>query len=127
MSNCRPSLNVRRAARWVCDNMPITWERGGKRRRRPGFLHDISEIGLSYLIAMNTAPKLGDHVTVTPRRTCNHIAGRVVRVTKFGKMLCLVGCERLDLADSQLMPLPAMSRRGYADARRTRRQLARAA
>lgn len=104
--------NSRKAARWACDSIAITWERDGKLRRRPGWLNDISSIGVGYFTARTGAPKPGDSVTLTPRRSSDAIAGKVVRVRPMGAGLCLVGCERMDPAAGGIAPSPSPQQAG---------------
>ncbi len=96
--NMKP--NLRQAARWRCDHLPITWERNSKRRRRPGWLSDISELGLCYVAARTGAPHPGDHIAITPRRSSDTIHARVVRVRPQSHGLCSVGCQRLSGVES---------------------------
>ncbi len=104
--------NLRKAARWQCDYIPVTWEIDGKSRRKPGSLSDISEIGLAYLTARSSVPNPGDSVTVTPKGTASRLNCRVVRVSQFSDGLFMVGCERMNGVDSaaQIEPTPKRDR-----------------
>lgn len=105
-----PYANSRKAARWQCDYIPVTWENGDRNRRRPGSLSDISEIGLAYLTARSGVPNPGDSVTVTPKGTTSRLNCRVVRVNQFSEGLFMVGCERMDGVESAIQTDPAPKR-----------------
>jgi hypothetical protein len=128
MTTSQPAANVRKATRWLCKRMPIIWQRQkGKAPRRHGFLHDISAVGMAYLSPRKTAPNLGDRITIMPRRSGDAILGRVVRIKAFSDWFCLVGCERLDIASSHLMPIPAVGRTHCTRVHRAQRPDSRAA
>lgn len=116
--------NSRKAARWQCDFIPVTWEHDGKNRRRPGSLNDISEIGLAYLTARRGAPNPGDAVTIMPKGSANRFNCRVVRVDQFSDGLFMVGCERVEGVESAAQAHPAPKRDRTRIRPRPRRRVA---
>ena len=127
MSRNNTHMNLRRAVRWECDRIPVNWERESKTHRRSGWMFDISAIGLGYLTSQSGAPNRGDFIQVTPRRSSDTIACRVVRVDRYHEGLCLVGCERIDMAESAVRPTPKPKRDRARIRHRPRRYVAAAA
>lgn len=108
----------RRAARWQCNDLPVTWQRQGRQPRRPGWLFDISDTGLAYLAGAKGLPSSGERVQVTPRHSSDEMHCRVIRIEPLRSGLCLVGCRRVERVES-MAKLPPDSPRDAVMARRS--------
>jgi hypothetical protein len=115
------SLNRRASSRSKCRTIDVTWRYVDARRRRAGWLSDISETGLAYVSAGPRRPRIGEIVHVTPRRGRTTFECKVVRLEEFDSGAYLVGCRRLRAAGARRLETPPANgahaswiRRGHA-------------
>lgn len=73
----------------------VAWQEGRvKRGRRHGWLNDISRSGVSFLVATNHQPDLGDDVNLYFNANTPRERYQVIRLEPLSGNLTLVGCHK---------------------------------
>ncbi len=86
--------NRRGSERVRCCGERLMWKSENARRNRRGWLNDVSEKGVSFLIEQRRKPNEGETVEVRTDKHGDPMSCRVIRVTTEGADLALVACER---------------------------------
>ncbi|HMO26131.1 MAG TPA: PilZ domain-containing protein [Tepidisphaeraceae bacterium] len=89
-------LNVerRQSPRVRCtEKQAVSWKPGWLGIRKQGWLYDLSDEGMSLLVASQDAPRIGAEMKITRESDGSHVSAQVVRIQPAGTGRVLVGCR----------------------------------
>ncbi len=100
MHEARASHNRRRESRYYAERGAlVAWRQDGRgARRRKGWLNEISDSGMSFLVNTPREPHRGEDLMVDRKRGGGFMLFHVVHTTALEGGLSLVGC-RLDMSE----------------------------